>query len=65
MGIAARVEDKAHCLMGVFSVYTTTLHGKERQAFYWLQEKIVKPSVDTPLFLWASTTLSRGISTLG
>ena len=59
------VEDKTYRLMGFFSVDMTTLHGEGRQAFYWLQEKIVKPSVDTSLFLWASTTLSRGISTLG
>ncbi|KAI1783793.1 hypothetical protein LXA43DRAFT_865838, partial [Ganoderma leucocontextum] len=47
-----RVEDEAYCLMGIFSINMTTLYGEGRQVFYRLQEKIMKRSVDTSLFLW-------------
>ena len=52
-----RVEDEAYCLMGIFSISMTTLYGEGRQAFYRLQEKIMKRSVDTSLFLWGKCDL--------
>ncbi|KAI1791142.1 HET-domain-containing protein [Ganoderma leucocontextum] len=52
-----RVEDEAYCLMGIFSINMTTLYGEGRQAFYRLQEKIMKRSVDTSLFLWGKRDL--------
>ena len=52
-----RVEDEAYCLMGIFSINMTTLYGEGQQAFYRLQEKIMKRSVDTSLFLWGKRDL--------
>ena len=55
--VTTRVEDEAYCLMGIFSINMTTLYGEGRQAFYRLQEKIMKRSVDTSLFLWGKRDL--------
>ena len=47
-----RVEDKAYCLMGLFNVNMPTLYGEGRQAYYRLQQEIMKQSFDTSLFAW-------------
>ena len=47
-----RVEDEAYCLMGLFNVNMPTLYGEGRQAFYRLQQEIMKQSIDTSLFAW-------------
>ena len=52
-----RPEDEAYCLMGLFSISMTTLYSEGRHAFYRLQEKIFKRSMDTSLFLWGPRTL--------
>ena len=47
-----RVEDEAYCLMGIFGINMPTLYGEGRNAFYRLQEEIMKTSTDTSLFAW-------------
>ena len=47
-----RVEDEAYCLLGIFGVNMPTIYGEGRNAFYRLQEEIVRSSVDTTLLVW-------------
>ena len=47
-----RVEDEAYCLFGLFGINMPTLYGEGRNAFYRLQEEIMRTSVDTSLFVW-------------
>ena len=49
-----RVEDQAYSLLGIFGIYMTTLYGEGTRAFERLQEKIIKTSVDTIIFIWGS-----------
>ena len=46
------MEDEAYCLMGIFGVNMPTLYGEGQNAFYRLQEEIMKTSCDTSLFAW-------------
>ncbi|KAI1791143.1 HET-domain-containing protein [Ganoderma leucocontextum] len=57
-----RVEDEAYCLMGIFSINISTLYGEGRQAFYRLQEEIMKKLVDTSLVAWGYSTASLNVS---
>ena len=47
-----RVEDEAYCLFGIFGINLPALYGEGRNAFYRLQEEIMRTSVDTSLFAW-------------
>ena len=47
-----RVEDEAYCLFGLFGINLPALYGEGRNAFYRLQEEIMRTSVDTSLFSW-------------
>jgi len=47
-----REEDKAYCLMGLFSVNMPMLYGEGDRAFIRLQEEIMKHSDDQSLFAW-------------
>ncbi|KAK4985518.1 hypothetical protein LTR50_005926 [Elasticomyces elasticus] len=48
-----RVEDRAYCLMGMFSVNMPMLYGEgESKAFLRLQEEIMKHSDDQSIFAW-------------
>ena len=47
-----RIEDQAYSLMGIFGINMPTLYGEGAQAFYRLQEEIMKTSIDTSLFAW-------------
>ncbi|TBU28712.1 hypothetical protein BD311DRAFT_313844 [Dichomitus squalens] len=49
-----RVEDQAYCLLGIFGISMSTLYGEGEQAFYRLQEEIMKRFVDTTIFAWGS-----------
>ena len=42
-----RIEDEAYCLLGIFGVNMPTIYGEGRNAFYRLQEEIVKSSTDS------------------
>lgn len=50
----ARVEDVAYCLLGIFGVNMSILYGEGSNAFFRLQEEIVKKSNDLSLFAWAA-----------
>ncbi|KAJ9623060.1 hypothetical protein H2203_005992 [Taxawa tesnikishii (nom. ined.)] len=50
-----RTEDKAYCLMGIFSVNMPMLYGEGDKAFLRLQEEIMKQSDDHSLFAWANS----------
>ena len=48
-----REEDQAYSLFGLFGVRIPTMYGEGgRNAFYRLQEEIMKTSLDTSLFAW-------------
>ncbi|KAI1791161.1 hypothetical protein LXA43DRAFT_1061568 [Ganoderma leucocontextum] len=47
-----RPEDEAYCLLGLLDVDMYTSYGEGRQAFYRLQEELIKRSTDTSLFVW-------------
>ena len=47
-----RIEDEAYCLFGIFGINMPTLYGEGRNAFYRLQEEILRTSTDTSLFAW-------------
>ena len=49
-----RIEDEAYCLFGIFGINMPTLYGEGRNAFYRLQEEILRTSSDTSLFSWGS-----------
>ena len=50
-----RVEDRAYCLFGLFGINMPTLYGEGSNAFYRLQEEILRTSVDASLFTWPCT----------
>ncbi len=56
------IEDEAYCLMGIFSINISTLYGEGRQAFFRLQEEIMRKIVDTSLFAWGYSTASLNVS---
>jgi hypothetical protein len=47
-----RVEDMAYSLVGIFDVVMPMLYGEGEKAFSHLQEKIIKKSNNTPIFVW-------------
>ena len=52
-----RPEDKAYCLMGIFSVNMPMLYGEgAKNAFHRLQEQIMKDSNDHSIFAWTSSS---------
>ena len=57
--VAARREDLAYSLLGLFEVNMPMLYGEGDRAFMRLQEEIIKISDDHSLFAWTSTT-TRG-----
>ncbi|KAI1660528.1 HET-domain-containing protein [Daldinia decipiens] len=53
--VTTRPEDKAYCLMGIFSVSMPMLYGEgAEKAFIRLQEEIMKQSDDESLFAWVN-----------
>lgn len=52
---ATRVEDEAYSILGLFNIYMPTFYGEGRNAFYRLQEEIMRNSSDTSLFAWTDT----------
>jgi hypothetical protein len=54
-----RLEDKAYCLMGLFSVNMPMLYGEGERAFRRLQEEIMKTSDDHTLFAWTEARVER------
>ncbi|KAI1089237.1 HET-domain-containing protein [Rostrohypoxylon terebratum] len=53
--VTTRPEDRAYCLMGIFSVNMPMLYGEGgEKAFIRLQEEIMKQSDDQSLFAWVN-----------
>ena len=50
-----REEDRAYSLLGIFGIQMPPLYGEGVQAFYRLQEEIMKRFPDTSLFAWRPT----------
>ncbi|KAH9919167.1 uncharacterized protein BXZ73DRAFT_92106 [Epithele typhae] len=51
-----RTEDTAYCLFGLFGVNLSTLYGEGQNAFYRLQEEILRTSGDVSLFGWSGNS---------
>jgi hypothetical protein len=49
-----RIEDTAYCLLGLFNINMALLYGEGSNAFYRLQQELVKSSTDASLFAWAA-----------
>ncbi|KAF4841318.1 Vegetative incompatibility protein HET-E-1 [Colletotrichum siamense] len=49
-----RVEDRAYCLLGIFSVNMPLLYGEGSRAFIRLQEAIMKETDDQSIFAWTA-----------
>ena len=47
-----RVEDEAYCLLGIFGINMPTIYGEGRNAFYRLQEEIIRSSIDSTFLVW-------------
>ncbi|KAF2716150.1 HET-domain-containing protein, partial [Polychaeton citri CBS 116435] len=47
-----RIEDRAYSLLGIFNIHMPLLYGERHQAFYRLQEEIIRSSVDQTIFAW-------------
>ncbi|KAL5356868.1 ankyrin repeat-containing domain protein [Aspergillus floccosus] len=56
-----RVEDRAYCLLGLFSISIPLVYGEGQKAFYRLQEEIMRVSDDMTLFAWRSPIPSSGL----
>ncbi|KAH9914372.1 HET-domain-containing protein [Epithele typhae] len=56
-----RVEDEAYSLFGLFGINLPTLYGEGQNAFYRLQEGIMKTSADTSLFAWGPAASSMDL----
>ena len=54
-----RVEDRAYSLMGIFGVHMTTIYGEGENAFFRLQEELLKRSPDQTIFAWGQIPYSR------
>lgn len=58
---AAKVEDKAYCLLGIFDVSMPMLYGEGERAFVRLQEEIIQRNADQSIFVWASKIRSNNL----
>lgn len=54
-----RVEDEAYSLMGIFGVNIPTIYGEGRNAFYRLQEEILRHTPDQSIFAWGPLVFER------
>ena len=57
-----RVEDIAYCMLGIFGINMSLLYGEGWNAFFRLQEELIKSFDDHTLFCW---TNSSGTARLG
>lgn len=58
---AAKPEDEAYCLLGIFDVSMPMLYGEGRKAFVRLQEEIIQRNADQSIFVWSSQTPSNNL----
>ncbi|KAI0707029.1 hypothetical protein C8Q76DRAFT_860252 [Earliella scabrosa] len=57
-----RKEDEAYCLMGIFGVHIPIVYGEGCQAFFRLQEEIIKHVSDQSIFVWDRTFSFRRLN---
>ncbi|PTB44015.1 uncharacterized protein TrAFT101_002574 [Trichoderma asperellum] len=57
--MTTRVEDTAYCLMGLFSVSIPLIYGEGKNAFFRLQEEIIKTVDDQSIFAWVVPELEH------
>ena len=50
------LEDQAYCLIGIFGVRLTPIYGEGEDAFFRLQEAILKSDPDQTIFAWGERT---------
>jgi hypothetical protein len=50
-----RVEDMAYCMLGIFGINMSLLYGEGWNAFFRLQEELIKSFNDHTLFCWTSS----------
>jgi hypothetical protein len=60
--ITTKPEDIAYCLLGIFAVNMPLLYGEGEQAFFRLQEEIMKTSDDQSIFAWEDQCLDDDVS---
>ena len=56
-----RIEDRAYCLLGIFSINMPLIYGERETAFTRLQEEIMRISDDHSLFAWKSRDNRGGL----
>jgi hypothetical protein len=61
----SRIEDVAYCMLGIFGVHMPMLYGEKENAFFRLQEEIIRTTDDDSIFAWisphGSPTVYRGL----
>lgn len=58
---AAKPEDEAYCLLGIFDVSMPMLYGEGKRAFVRLQEEIIQRNADQSIFVWSSPRPSNNL----
>ncbi|PIL31316.1 hypothetical protein GSI_06014 [Ganoderma sinense ZZ0214-1] len=62
--VTTREEDRAYSLLGLFEIHMPTIYGEGQNAFFRLQEEILKHIPDDTLFTWGRRFLVRNASHL-
>ncbi|KAM5535898.1 hypothetical protein V8D89_010516, partial [Ganoderma adspersum] len=62
--VTTREEDRAYSLLGLFGIHMPTIYGEGQNAFFRLQEGILKQIPDDTLFTWGRRFLARKVSHL-
>jgi hypothetical protein len=57
-----RPEDEAYCLLGIFGINMPLLYGEGPNAFYRLQEEIIKRSTDQSILAWIEERGRAGVN---
>ena len=50
--VTSRREDRAYCLLGLFTINIPLLYGEGDKAFHRLQQEIIRSSNDESIFVW-------------
>jgi hypothetical protein len=58
----SRIEDMAHCMLGIFDVNMPLLYGTGMKAFLRLQLEIIKKNDDESIFAWRMQQAPRDMS---
>ncbi|KAI1793052.1 HET-domain-containing protein [Ganoderma leucocontextum] len=62
--VTTREEDRAYSLLGLFGIHMPTIYGEGQNAFFRLQEEILRQIPDDTLFTWGRRFLVRKVSHL-